>query len=585
MDKENYDKINYKALSPIETIMNLRKILHDFGVFAYESQWWEIENKNLVSLLILLDTNHKVHTSGKGVNRQYALASGLAEMLERMQNLQFTKVVSSCTENITYNHYDSKIISYNQINTLKYFLPKHKQYLHLLAREKEVTVVPFYNVFKDTVEYFPFMFLWSCTGSNGMCAGNTPQEALIQGICEIFERHVLYKIYFENLVLPTIPVNTLKDTCHWQYISMLEENGFSVEIKDCSLNGKLPVMGILVSKDNKACFCAGAAPDFNVALERCFIETMQGRDIDSLYETMPEIKKMSSKKELVNQYMLSLRSHSGVLPGNIFKNEGQVDENNLFWTSNQTSKDTLNRLINIIQGMGYDLFIRDVSFLGFPTYHVYVPGMSDTVANFRYGIHLETATTKLRRIFFNLNEATKNDLSLLAKAIDKKIQHSNKNNTSFDLLSLFNMPYRENSSLNTVSPDIFLIVLYCRLKVFNKALARLSSFLKKHPPGDTRSKETFNCFQEMLVLLKKGILLSKVNRKLASKYPSSILQENSMIIDGKYPLNEIFGVPEPDNCSECNVCYFKELQDLGRKLSKKMAGYHYNQIQLKNVLT
>lgn len=45
--------------------------------------------------------------------------------------------------------------------------------------------------------------------------------------------------------------------------------------------------------------------------------------------------------------------------------------------SNLSNHEILDRMIKKIMNDGYDILIRDVSFLGFPSYHVIVPGMSE----------------------------------------------------------------------------------------------------------------------------------------------------------------------------------------------------------------
>lgn len=42
-------------------------------------------------------------------------------------------------------------------------------------------------------------------GSNGMCAGNSPEEALVQGLSEIIERVVQRRIFTEKPALPDVP--------------------------------------------------------------------------------------------------------------------------------------------------------------------------------------------------------------------------------------------------------------------------------------------------------------------------------------------------------------------------------------------
>ena len=42
-------------------------------------------------------------------------------------------------------------------------------------------------------------------GTTGLCAGNTPEEAMLQGLMEVFERYAVKKLYQYGLTPPEIP--------------------------------------------------------------------------------------------------------------------------------------------------------------------------------------------------------------------------------------------------------------------------------------------------------------------------------------------------------------------------------------------
>ncbi len=50
------------------------------------------------------------------------------------------------------------------------------------------------------------------TGSNGMCAGNSREEAILQGISEVFERQVHYELVLNNIVPPEIDREVFEGT-------------------------------------------------------------------------------------------------------------------------------------------------------------------------------------------------------------------------------------------------------------------------------------------------------------------------------------------------------------------------------------
>lgn len=66
-----------------------------------------------------------------------------------------------------------------------------------------------------------------------MCAENTPVEAILQGIGEIFERYCCREIYMKRLTPPTIPHNEFKGTRAYEMIKYLSTaKDYDVIIKD-----------------------------------------------------------------------------------------------------------------------------------------------------------------------------------------------------------------------------------------------------------------------------------------------------------------------------------------------------------------
>ena len=88
--------------------------------------------------------------------------------------------------------------------------------------------IPFYHVHDDESVYLPERVLRDAVGTNGMCAGNTATEAIIQGLCEIFERYVLKKILVDDEEPPGIPLEYVNPTLIKRYVIPLERLGIIV---------------------------------------------------------------------------------------------------------------------------------------------------------------------------------------------------------------------------------------------------------------------------------------------------------------------------------------------------------------------
>ena len=159
----------------------------------------------------------------------YAAASAYAELIERLQNNLIWIVPE-------YSHADvSKEVGFmyapdEKLMPLSEVLDQETSFFNVLFEKLGLTdrtvqeifvsrildvlncfndgmvnVVPFANPVNNKIEWIPYRFIALIYGSNGMASGNTIEEAMVQGLSEIFERYVNYKIINGEVVPPAIP--------------------------------------------------------------------------------------------------------------------------------------------------------------------------------------------------------------------------------------------------------------------------------------------------------------------------------------------------------------------------------------------
>ena len=279
---------NYKEFHPNETLKNIRSILNGLGIQVYEKSWYNYKDY-CYSVRIQADEFNNVGMNGKGVSRVYALASAYGEFMERLQNrnLFFRKYGLKPDKN---SFPDEVTFDSNEF----YAKTKHLEELILgfpnddiksLIEDEPSTrsCAPFKDLIDNVIEYLPSKFIAFACGTNGMCAGNSEAEALIHGICEIFERYVSKKIVLEKLLLPEIPFTEVKSEKLLHALKYLKKLNYTIKIKDCTLGGKYPVIGLLVMNKDKTKFQLklGSDPIFEIALERCLTEIFQGFDLNN----------------------------------------------------------------------------------------------------------------------------------------------------------------------------------------------------------------------------------------------------------------------------------------------------------------
>ena len=462
-------KEHFKECSPRATVKFLKKILNNYNIKTEEI--WNKKSEIQTSSCRIQYSGTNIGANGKGINRSYARASGYAEFFERYQNNLLAPNI--LFHNKDFNFYycpDEKIISHediinNENSFTKYIFPKigldklsfleKTKYLSSLMKGDELffglkgssVCLPFYSYSEKKVVYLPKILYTSCYGSNGMCAGNTIEEALVQGLSEIIERIVQKKIFLEKPVLPDVPVSYLNKFKHIKNkIKALNKNKYGIKyfIKDCSFGGKYPVAALISYEKNtgKYGIKLGCHPSYGIAIERCLTEATQGQKLMQYSEqnifTFSNVIEGKEEEVIYNSYKTGV----GAYPYQMFISNNPTYE---FKECRDVTKLTNSEIIKIwlkeINNEGYDILIRNVSSFGFPALHIIIPNFLEMfeldnkrlrALNSRYycsGLltdKLETfnddeANLMLATMTYFINDTFENSLSSYYPFIDKTI--------------------------------------------------------------------------------------------------------------------------------------------------------------------
>ncbi len=381
----------YKAAPPEDTVRSIRSRLMGLGLTFIEQALPGESGRCSYRLCMVNDASGEpvFQTMGKGRTDAYARASAYGEMIERIQNLALYMMLVYSSEPETddavppapFRYFpDEKILTGEEL----------RQGTGLLARSdlapddlpgRTALGVPFWNVFGARAEYLPFRAFQVIVGSNGMCSGNTPSEALVHGICEVFERHVLKQLILSPCTPPEIPLDwflgheILRDLLH-----LAAAKGYDIRVKDCSLGLRLPVLGLLIRDGTgRYAFHLGADPSPVTALERCFTEMCQGGQI--LFLDAAEIVDDPAPGHLTEfwktQLHLNIRCYEGHWPHAVLQPGPDGVFAGFDHPVSASDEQDLDYVLGIVRDAGWELLVRDNSFLGFPAYHVYVPGVGE----------------------------------------------------------------------------------------------------------------------------------------------------------------------------------------------------------------
>jgi ribosomal protein S12 methylthiotransferase accessory factor len=276
----------------------------------------------------------------------------------------------------------------------------------------------------------------------------------------------------------------------WQNIELLREQGYEVLVKDCSLKGKVPVAGVLIQKDGKALFNLGASPEFSIAVERCITELFQGVHFSQMEQLLKPIiindkdntvlPFSSEEKRQEYIYLQNLKTGKANVNRQVFDHSEPFRESSLFFESDLTNGAVLKKLLDTALSFDTDILIRDVSFLGFPSFQVYVPGLSEvcnvSIMEFKLKAH---DLPRARKILYNLKNSAKDDLKHLITTLENLIDDPFVGREN-SFKTLHNLHITEDALLNNLDPENVLVILYYRLGDYHNAKQLWRGIYKKN---------------------------------------------------------------------------------------------------------
>ena len=376
----------YKDRNVLETISIIENFFQEKG-YILKVDFYENKDFSLFSCSINLILQNMIilHSNGKGLTKEYSYASGLAEMYERfcnkieifnnfLANNYYLK--SSYLKNNYYYDKNEKIISFNELknsiiiqNFFKYFfnnINDAEDYINTICNNK-IIGVPFQNFNNSLdIKYFDPRILVKINRSTGMSAGNTIEEALNQGISEILERYCTNEFFKNpNLNYYFINNNNIENKKIQSIIKSFEKNNFKVIILDLAYTFSCPtVLLILINKNDFSIYANfGTFSDFDIALERCFTEILQGTN-DLLQEKLPEKNMMPYNINYWFDYHIkhgwNVKDYN-YFPEEIFLNLKEKNKPSEIYQKNKSNIELNNYFKQICNNINLNLYYWDCS--------------------------------------------------------------------------------------------------------------------------------------------------------------------------------------------------------------------------------
>ena len=479
-----------KDLPLEQTIANMMSILSDIGIKIEVASWRNIV-PNVWSLHIREAASPMCFTNGKGATKESALCSALGEYIERM----------SC--NFFYNDYyfgeeiaNSKFVHYPNEKWFKagandalpeglmdekclqlYNSDDELRASHLIDTnsgnvERGICALPFTRNSDQETVYFPSNLIENIFVSNGMSAGNNLYEAKVQCLSEIFERAIKRQIIEEEIILPDVPKEILAKYPHiLAGIEELENKGFPVLVKDASLGGKFPVMCVTLMnpKTSGVLSSFGAHPSFEVALERCLTELLQGRSFEGLNDVPPPTFNSYALTEPGN-FVEHFIDSTGVISWKFFSAKQDYEFCN--WDFSGTTEEENECLMNILKGLEKEVYVATYENFGATACRILVPSYSEVYPAEDLIWDNTNKALMFRKDILNIHTLTGDELEdLLERFEEQQLDHYTK------ISELIGIGFDENTVWGKLDIGELKILIYLALEHYEEAKEIIADFL------------------------------------------------------------------------------------------------------------
>jgi ribosomal protein S12 methylthiotransferase accessory factor len=224
-----------------------------------------------------------------------------------------------------------------------------------------------YNLTRKEEQWVPIDWFYLINEYNGPAAGNTMEEAVLQSLCEVVERHVGSVICHEECATPVIDIESLKDPAAVELAEKFRSKGIELFLRDFSLDTGIPTVGALAydpstfPAKSEIIFTAGTTSSPEKSLCRALTEIAQlAGDFESQTSYRPTLPKYATLEEAA--YLMGAEKPVSVesLPN--------LDDDNL--------RVEIESCVAALEKIGLEVLVVDVTHpeLGVPAVYTIIPG-------------------------------------------------------------------------------------------------------------------------------------------------------------------------------------------------------------------
>lgn len=365
-----------KAKTPEQTIENFYKRIDAFDIKIL-SEVKRIDNGRLdipVYFSVCTDEAQALTGTkkqmGKGASPDQSKASACMELAERFSFFAF----KADADNFVTGDFGSlrkqgyPVIDSSYLLTSVNDTNLDTQTLETLLEDIPMQWTWATNVTSGEQVLVPFSWFFAINEFNGPSAGNTMEEAALQGISEIVERHVCSLVNRDKKETPLIDSSSITDPVAVDLVEKFEKHNIELYLNDFSLDtGLCTVAALAVDRStfpatSEIVFTAGTTPGPEKAIIRAITEVAQlAGDFNTgsnyIASGLPKPANMDEVAYLTKTP----------------KTVNVQDMNDL---SDENMKVEIENSINALQSIGMEIFMIDVThpLLKIPAMYTIIPG-------------------------------------------------------------------------------------------------------------------------------------------------------------------------------------------------------------------
>ena len=317
-------------------------------------------------------------------------------------------------------------------------------------------------------------------------------------------------------------------------------------------------MILIDKKSDKYRLNVGSETSFKIALSRILTEVFQGtkdkEQLELLLHDIPQVEydffinndEESMLKRSAN-FRKFITNASGLFPKTLF---GHVESYSFDETSFVAKENYIEEVSYLANIVNKDIFVRNVSFLGFPSFYTYIPQISPigkkkiSQDKENYNFYENIKADLIEDYFFDFNELINNKDRLLKIC---EAMFSSKSDDFYDMkmAELLKLEFKKEFYWFDIPMSFFLTFFYYMLGNYERAIFCLNKYI------NTCSLENDAYYQQIKLLFKAKLtndnrLYNSVDIEIRNNF------ENSSKLFAEI---EIPKCPDCNNCSLISYCY------------------------------